>query len=234
MTARPHALLVLTARAWLRYLVPLTLLSIIALAPIVYVAWKTGAPRDIVTARAQMRLGWMFAGVTWACQLWLVAGVMPAVHSIADREPLSQLRVLWVGLARLVKAAVPCAIAVIAIVFGGLALVVPGALLLVLLAPTGASPLLGNGPAAPLVDTIEAVRKNLKMIAILIGAIIAIDLAIVLASQTALLPTVSKKVAPSKLLPIRTYVRVVAIALVAFSPLAACALAATRSDAERG
>src|SRR5690606_2509529 len=113
--------------------------SAVALAPLVWLAFRAGAAPDFARARAQVRLGWVLAGAAWACQLWLVAGVAPAVRGLVRGEPLSQLGALVHGARGLARGLVPCSIAVIAVVFGGFALVVPGLVLLVLVALTGAS-----------------------------------------------------------------------------------------------
>jgi hypothetical protein len=115
---------------------------------------------------------------------------------------------------------------VIAIGLGGIALAVPGVILLVLLAMTGASDELGRALPAPLVDSIAVARAHLKVIAIVVGGVIAIDLAIAFASQQIVLPVLPKKPALALLLPARSFVRVVALALVAGSPLLASAIAA--------
>lgn len=216
-----------TLRAWLRYLVPLTLLSALALSPLVYVASRVGVVPDPARARAQLRVGWVLAGCALSCQLWLVAAVAPAVRGLADGAPLSQLAALRRGLAGLVRGALPCGIAIVAVLLGGVALVVPGALLLVLLALTGASERLGEAPPAPLVDSVAVVRANLPRVAAIVAAIVVGNLAVAFVLQWQLVPHIAKKVTPAQLASIRTFVRAVPLVLAALSPLAACALAAT-------
>lgn len=217
----------LTLRAWLRYLVPLTLLSVLAFVPMLYVALRAGVAPDLAKARAQIRFAWVLAGAAWVFQLWLAAGAAPAVRGLDCGQPLSQGRALAAGLRGLVRGIVPCTIAVVAIAIGGVALVVPGLLLLVLFALTTASEQLALPPPAPLTDSVRLVRANLRYVAAVVFAIIAVDLAITFVLQTALVPTITKKVPSAKLAPIRTYVRAVPLALAALSPVAACALAAT-------
>jgi hypothetical protein len=52
-------------------------------------------------------------------------------------------------------------------------------------------------------------------------------LAVTFALQTAIVPHITKKVPAAKLLPVRTFVRYVPVAIAVLSPLAACVLAAT-------
>lgn len=216
----------LALRAWLRYLVPLTVLSVIAFIPLLWIASRTGLAADLPKARAQVRLGWVLAAVAWASQLWLVAGAAPAVRGLVRGQPLSQLRAFSEGLRGLVRGFVPCLVAVLAVVLGGIALVVPGALLLVLLALTGASERLDQPPPAPLVDSVSVVRGNLGRVALIVLAIVVANLAIALVLQWQLVPHITRKVAASKLAPIRTFVRMVPLVLAVAAPLAACALAA--------
>jgi hypothetical protein len=217
----------LALRAWLRYLVPLTVLSVIAFLPLLWLASRTGLAADLPKARAQVRLGWVLAAVAWASQLWLVAGAAPAVRGLVRGQPLSQLRAFTEGVRGLARGFVPCLIAVLAVALGGIALVVPGVLLLVLLALTGASERLGEPPPAPLVDSVAVVRDSLGRVALIVVAIIVINLAIALALQLQLVPHITRKVAAAKLAPIRSFVRMVPLVLAVVAPLAACALAAT-------
>ena len=217
----------LTVRTWLRYVVPLTLLGVVALAAIAWLGLRVVPPTDAASARAEIHLGWGLAACVWIFQLWLVAAVAPSVRGLARGEPLSQWQALARGAINLMRAAVPCGIAVIAVVIGGVALVVPGVGLLVLLAMTGASDELGHALPAPLVDSIAVSRASLRTIAVVVGLVIVIDLAIVFAAQLVVLPALPKKPALALLLPARTFVRVVAAALVVISPLLTSAIAAT-------
>ena len=69
-------------------------------------------------------------------------------------------------------------------------------------------------------------RAQLLPIAVIVLAIVVVDLAIAYGAQTALVPMITKKVTAAKLLPVRSFVRTVALLLVVASPLAASALAA--------
>lgn len=214
-------------RTWLRYVVPLTLLSAIAFLPLVYVASRVGAAPDLAKARAQVRLGWILAGSAVAFQLLLVAGVAPAVRALVRGRPLSQWHALRDGARGLARGVIPWLVTIAAIGLGGVALVVPGLLLLVLLSLTGASERIGEPPPAALLDSVSATRHGLVRVAIVIAAIVVVNLAIALALQLWFVPAIAKKVAAVKLLPIRTFVRTLPLVLAAISPLVACVLAAT-------
>lgn len=216
----------LTLRAWSRYVVPLTLLSAVALAPLVWLAFRAGVAPDLAKARTQVRLGWVLAAAAWACQLWLVAGVAPAVRGLARGQPLSQLGALVHGVRGLVRGLVPCFIAVLAVVLGGFALVVPGLVLLVLVALTGASEQLAAPPAVAIADAVGVARTGFARVAVLVAAILAIDLAIAFVLQWQLVPRIATKPAAAQLESVRAFVRCVPLAIAVVSPIAACALAA--------
>lgn len=223
----------LTFRAWLRYVVPFSVLGLIALSPIAYVALKAGAPTDVLRARAGVRLGWTLAALGVVLQLWLVSAVAPAVRGLAAGAPLSQWRALSSGITGLLRGLVPWATAIIAVLLGGIALVVPGLVLLVLVSLTGASDQLGRPLPAPIADSVAVVRAHLPRIAIVVGVLVALDLAVALAAQLAFVPMVGKKVAVAKLAPVRTFVRLSAAGVLVLAPIVATALAAAYSDAKR-
>lgn len=215
----------LALRAWLRYLLPLTLLALIACLPMLWIAWHWPAPVDVRHARIEMRVTYALAATAWIWQLWLVAAAAPAVQSLADGQPISQASALLGGLRGLATKLVPVLITIFAITLGSVALVVPGVLLLVLLSTTGAT--------ASHAEAIAVGRANLKRLAITIAALIAGALVIALACQLAIVPSIGKKVAASKLLAIVMFTRVVALSLTVYAPLAACAIAAVRARRAR-
>jgi len=100
------------------------------------------------------------------------------VRAIALHEPLGQANALGRGARNLVRALVPCAVALTAIALGGVALVVPGVLLLGLFALTGASDRLAEPLPAALLDSVAVVRMHAKQVAIVVALMIAADLAI--------------------------------------------------------
>lgn len=211
----------LALRAWLRYLIPLTLLAIIACVPMLWLGMRAPPPTDVPHARRLMRVAWAIAATAWIWQLWLVAGVAPAVRSLADGKPLSQVAALTAGLRGLAVKFIPVVITVFAIALGAVALVVPGVLLLVLLATTGAVESHTDAVA------VAVAPANLKRTAITVGAVIAGALLIGLVCQLAFVPAIGKKVPISKLASIREFMRVLVLLLTALSPLAATAIAAT-------
>jgi hypothetical protein len=216
----------LTLRTWLRYFVPLTIVSAIAFGLVGWIAVRTGGAHDVDAARAQLRLGWTLVGVAWVVQLVLVAGVAPAVRSVASRSGISQLGALTGGISGLVHGVVPCLVAVLAIAIGSLALVIPGLLLLVMLAMTGASERLGEPLPAPLTDSVAAARGNFVRIAVIIVLLFVVDLAIGGIAQLAIARALKPPTTTAALLATRTFVRVIAASLILVSPLPACALAA--------
>jgi hypothetical protein len=210
---------------WLRYLAPLTLLSAIALSPIVVLTLGAHLPRDQAGANALVTLGWKMIAFAWFGQLVLVGGA-----AAMTRAPGSQLRAFGSGFVQLLRAIVPCLAAVAAIAIGSLALAVPGLVLFVLLALTGASR--ERGVPAMLTDSIAAARKQLLTVALAVTAMIAIDLAIGLVAQRAFVAPLPKLPPPVQLARIRHFVQVVALALVAVSPLPATVLATIRARTE--
>lgn len=223
----------LALRAWLRYVVPLTALAVIALAPLGYFALHAPKPVDVLHARAELRTIWMLAAMAICLQVWLVAAAAPSVRSLAAGAPLSQVRSLLHGVRSLVRAFVPWLVAMFAVLLGGVALVVPGLVLLVLVSLTGASDVLGSALPGPIDDSVAVARRMLPRLAVVVIAIVAFDLAITYATQMMFVPAVGKKVAVAKLAPIQTFARTMALAIVGLSPLAACALAAVYSHAKR-
>jgi len=219
-------LLSLTIRTWVRYLVPLTLISVIVMGLVAYTGYAVIPAVDVAQGRAQLHLGWELAATAWVFQLLLVAAAAPLVRGVAREAPLSQPQALLAATRRIALAIVPVGVAVIAIAIGFVALVVPGLLLLGLLSLTAASDRLGEPLPAPLEDSIAVVRAHAKQVALVVAIVIAADLALALAAHLILVPTLAKKATTAMLLPTRTFVRVVALALVALSSLPACALAA--------
>lgn len=210
-------------RIWLGHIVPLTLLSAIALSPLIAIAVRVHPPTDPAAARPVIQLGWMLLSVAWLGQLILVGGA-----AAVAAEP-SQLRAFTRGLLQLIRGVVPCLVAALAVAVGGLALVVPGLVLLVLLSLTGASR--ERGLPAPLLDSIAAVRRQLPAVALAMVALFAIDAAIGLVCYRAFVATLPAKPTPTQLVAIREFVRGIALALVVLSPAPATVLAVLHARA---
>jgi hypothetical protein len=211
----------------LRYVVPLTLIAAVVLSGIAYVAHAVTPPTDLPHARIAIHIGWIIAATAWVFQLVLVAAAAPLVASVARDEPLSQVQAIGAAARGLGRGIVPCGVAIAAIAMGGVALAVPGVLLLGLLALTGASERLGEPLPAALADSIAVVRAHAREVALAVAIIIAADLAIALVAHLAMLPALPKTKPPLAMLaPARAFVRVVALALIAGSAVPACVLAA--------
>ncbi|HMG56601.1 MAG TPA: hypothetical protein VK601_24040 [Kofleriaceae bacterium] len=215
-------------RTWLGHAAPLTALSAIALSPLVAVALRTRAPVDAAGARSAIGLGWTLLAVAWLGQLVLVGAAAAVMR--AQGSGLGALAAFGAGAAQLARAALPCLVAALAVAIGGLALAVPAPVLLVLLALTGASR--ERGLPAPLLDSIAAARRQLPAVALAVAALLAIDAAIGAVAHRALIAPLARQPTPAQLAAARDFVRAIAIALVAISPLPACVLARLRARVE--
>ena len=213
----------------LRHAGPLAAVTAVAMAPALAVAWRARVPADLPHAHAQLLLGWLIAAFAWIGQLWLVAGVAP----IARAPEASPYAALAAGLRGLARAAVPWALAVVAIVLGLAALVVPGLVLLVLLAPTGASTRLGEPPPAPLADAAAVVRRDPRGLVRLVALAIAANVAIAVAAYLALVHRAPHQPASAPLHAACTFLRIVALAVAVIAPVPAW-LVARRYDRVRG
>lgn len=212
--------------SWVRYIVPLTLLSAIALAPVIAIALRVRAPLHPAGANATLTAGWAMLALAWLGQLVLVGGA----SAITRPAPASQLGAFRDGLAQLVRAIVPCLTAAVAIVIGSLALIVPGLVLLVLLALTGASR--ERGVPAPLLDSIAVTRTQLPAVALTVAAMLTVDAAIGVAAYRAFIVSWPRHPTPAHLAALPHALRVMALALVLVSPLPATVLATIRARAE--
>ena len=188
--------------------VPLVVLAAIAMAPWLVVAAFAGVAADLPHARLQLGLGYLLAATAWIGQLWLVAAAAPLQR---DAGPLEASR-------NLARAIAPWAIAVAAIVLGFAALVVPGLVMLVLFAPTGASTRLGEPPPAPLDDAARAARASFRRLAIIVGALVVANFAVAFVAHHLVIAEMAAKPTAEQLHTTRTYVRIVALALAALAP----------------
>lgn len=219
-------MLSLTLRTWIRYIVPLTVIAAVTMVVVAYTGMHARIAVDLASARVEMHLGWELAATAWIFQLVLVAGVAPAVRGLAAGTPLSQWSAFASGLRNVGRALVPVGVAIFAIVLGSVALVIPGLLLIGLLALTGASENLAEPLPTALLDSVAVVRANAKQIALVVAIIIAADLAVAAIAHVAILPALTQKPPVAAFTAVRTFVRLIAIALISLSALPACALAA--------
>ncbi|HEU0029065.1 MAG TPA: hypothetical protein VFQ53_00440 [Kofleriaceae bacterium] len=209
-----------------RYALPIGVLALVVCGPLLWFVPRIPVP-DAASAKPLLRFTYAIAVAAWALQLQLAGGIAPIVRAVAAREAPSQLGALWLGLAGLVRAVLPTALVVAAIAIGALALVVPALCLVVLLALATASP--AAGLPAPLVDSIRVVRAHLRPIAIVVAAIVIVDVGLAVAAQLAIGPALSKKPTVAELGAFRELARVVAIGVAIVSPFAATVLAALRA-----
>jgi hypothetical protein len=221
------AVLAAAVRTWLRYIVPLTGLSAIALAPVIAIALRARPPVHQADAIAMLFQGWKLAAAAWPCQLVLIGGA-----SAITGARRSQLGAFTGGVAQLARAIVPCVVAMVAIAIAGLALVIPGLVLLAMLSLTGASR--ERGIPAPLLDSIAVVRKHLRFVVLVVVAMIALDAAIAGVAQLQLVAIpVPKQPTAAQLAALRSFLRAIALVLVIASPLPATVLATIHARAHR-
>jgi hypothetical protein len=164
--------------------------------------------------------------------LVLVGGVAPAVRSIASGAPAGQLATLRDGAVSLVRAVVPVGVAVLAMLMGSLALVIPGLALFVLLALTGATGAPERGLGARIAASVSAVRANLAAVALVLVATIAITIGALYFLQRGLPMPLPKAPKPELLATFRLFARYAIAGVALAAPLPAIALAglATRAD----
>jgi hypothetical protein len=213
-------------RTWVRYIVPLTLLSAIALSPLIVLAARVRAPADAAAIRPVIQLGWTLLATAWLGQLLLVGGAAAMLT-----KPPSQLRAFTRGFLQLIRAVLPCLVAALAVAIGSLALAVPGLVLLVLLSLTAASR--ERGLPAPLLDSLAAARRQLPAVALAVLALFALDATIGLVAYRAVLVPLPAKPTPLQFAAVRDFVRAIALALVVLSPLPATVLATLSARAAR-
>jgi len=156
----------------------------------------------------------------------LRAGVATELHGLRVQLTLgwalaatAWMPQLWL-VAPSLRSLKPTIVAIVAIVLGLVAGGVPGLVLLVLLAWTAAEGTLEASAAA--------VRAHWRPVAIAVAATLAVDLAIPLVAQLALVHVPAKQPPPAAFAAGRTYLRVIAIALVVWSPIAALLIARSR------
>ena len=210
----------------MRYVVPLTLITAAVMIVFVLTGARIRPAVDLANARSQLHVGWLLAAFAWVFQLVLVAAAAPMVRAVAAGRELSQVAAFVAGVRNVLRAAVPIAVVLAAIVLGMVAVVVPGLLLLGLFSLTGASERLADPLPAALADSAAIVRAHAKEVAVILAIIIAADLAVAAISHLAILPTLEKKLTVAQLAPVSAFVRTIAYTLVAFSAVPGCLLAA--------
>jgi len=208
---------VTAVRTLARHAVPLVLLSVLAFVP-VWLAVRGVKPTTAGDVKSVVRLVWVVAGTAWMFQLALVGAAAPLVG-----QRLSQLDGMRAAARGFLRAVVPCAAAAIAVVIGGVALVLPGLILLVLFALTGAST--EPGLPAPLLDSAAVVRRARLPVVALVAGLLVVDLALAFIALRFPLP-VGKKPTAAQLASYRHLLPNLVLALALVTPPFACALAA--------
>jgi len=209
-------------KAYARFAGPIAIATVVAMAPVWMLAMRATAPTDAAQIGSSDRLAWLMVGLAFVGQLVLVGAVA------ATRTSRSQLDALGDTLLGLLRAIVPCLVAVLAIVVGSLALALPGLALVALLAGTGAHTSENVPTREVLARTIAAARPHALVIGAIAFGMIAIDVGAVLALHK-LIVVIPAKPQPAQLAVTVTFVRAVAGVLVATAPLFATALAVTAS-----
>lgn len=207
-----------------RYLAPIALLSVIAMAPIALVAFGVAAPANAKQASIVLRVAWLCAASGMIALLVLVGALAPILRG----ERTSQLVALARGARGMMRAIVPAIVVLCAVAMGLVALVVPGLLLygLFVLAPASEA----DGVAAKLADSAVVVRRRWRAI-VLVIALTMIALAAVVAVQQLLLPIpLGKSPTRAQLVMFPQMVRLTGIAMVGIVPCAAMALAAIHAS----
>lgn len=222
----------LSARTYARYAVPVTVLTALLYAPLLYLAWSAKLPATLGEGKAAIRLAWAMLGISLLPMFVLVGGIAPAVRSLASGRPASQVRALVDGVRGVVSAALPCALAITAALIGTLALVVPGLVLLMLFALVGASDASG---AARLADAAALARSRPTALAIagVLVVTVAVHAAALWFVQRGLAVPIPRKPTPEQLGELRTLLRTSVLASAAIAPFAAVALAAIHARAVR-
>jgi hypothetical protein len=216
----------LSVRTYVRYVVPLTALSALVFAPLLFFAWRAKLPVSAPEGKALLRLSWMLVGASLLPLLVLVGGVAPAVRSIAAGRPASQLRALWDGVRGSVRTAVPALLAIVAVLIGGLAFAVPGVVLLVLFAMTGASTRAGAARLADAAALARSRRTALVLAGTLAATLLVHAAAVFLTQRGIVLPP---KPQPEHFAPLIWIVRVAATAIALVAPISAVVVAAVYS-----
>jgi hypothetical protein len=225
----PVSIGALAIRTYVRYVVPLTVLAVIACAPIVWFALAAKEPRDAASARAMLRVTYVIAATAWVWQIMLAGAAAALVGGVAARAPVGQLAALGRGLVGLVRAVLPGLAAAAAIVVGGFALVVPGLVLLVLLALTGASR--DRSVPAALLESIAAARTQLRATVVVVASMVLLDVGFAVAGKLVYAAHLPKKPSPLQLATYPRLLQLVVVAIVVVAPIIACALAAVHHRA---
>ncbi len=205
---------VIGLRTYARYGAPLTLVSVIAFLPLYLLVRRVG-PGSAANVKTVLELAWLVAGSAWIVQLAVVGAAAPLVGT--RRSQWQALRAAGRGL---VRAALPCVAVAGTVLVGGMALVVPALVLLVVLALTGASQ--AAGMPAPLEESVRVARRAPWRLAAIVAAMLLANVAI------ALIALRVPHARPKKPVDFATYRRVLPLivaGIAVVTPVFACLLA---------
>jgi hypothetical protein len=206
-------------RTYVRYAVPLTLLSLLAFSPLLLLVARVQSPATAAQARDLLRSLWELGALAVVWILVLAGAAAPLV-----RSSLGQLGAVRAGLRGLVGALLPVFGSLLAVAVGLAALVVPGLILLPLIAYAGACT--APGIAARMSASVAVARAHLPaavgVIAVVVGMI---TIGIVVLYLRLPLPLPKKPSLPD-LAAFRATLRTAAIGCAFVAPLLASLLAA--------
>ena len=219
----------LALRTLARYIVPIAMLAVLVCAPLMLVAFSGPWPQNPPAANLALGRAFAIAGTAWMATFVLVGAVAPLARSVAAGAPLSQPRALYEAAANALRMVLPCLAACVAVLVGGLALVLPAFALMVLLSLTGAST--ERGIPAPLADSVAIVRAHWKPVVAIVIAMLVVDAALALAAWKVVAVPFGKKLKPAQWATYGSVARVVALGVFATTPVFASLLAAVRARA---
>lgn len=218
-------------RTWGRYVVPFTLLSLLAYAPLILVANRMSAPVSLDAARMVAVITWILGGVAVLMTLGIVGAVAPTVRAVAAGAPPSQHVALFAGLRGLVTSIVPVGAAILALLLGLGALVLPGIVLAPLVALTGASTELSL--ADRLADAATVGRLHRTSIAIALVVIVLVAVGILAGVEHWAHLPLSKKAPPAIIAGTQRFPRIAIPLLGLLAPIGATVLAAIYTRGRR-
>lgn len=217
-------MIALAARTLARYLVPLAAATLLVVAPWAIVALRAPWPRNLAGGNLALVNAFGIAATAWIATFVLVGAAAPLVRALHAGAPLSQPRAIVAAVANTVRMALPCLAASAAVLVGGLALVVPAFVLMVVLALTGAST--ERGMPAPLVDSIARVRERWKPVALIVGVMLVVDVALATGAWKLVAMPFGRKLAPAQWATYGNIARIVVLGIAVTAPMFATLLAA--------
>ncbi|CAN5867011.1 hypothetical protein BH11MYX2_BH11MYX2_36520 [soil metagenome] len=225
------ALTALSLRTWSRYVVPFTLLALLAYAPLLLLANRLSVPTSVDQARALAVITWILGSIAILLALGIVGAVAPTVRAVDAGSPPSQHAALLAGLRGLVSSIVPAGAAIFALLLGLGAVVVPGLVLAPLVALTAASTEIGL--SARFADAAAVGRAHGRTIALVLVFMILVGVGVLVAVEHWAHLPLSKKASPALIAGTQRFPHVALPLLALLVPIAATVLAAIHTVARR-